>query len=209
MVAKRALIGVLFFVLAAACSAGWENGWLHIGLNAKLDTVLTKNESFAVKPQMDGGPGLSIEFTPVFFLGFGLAYAYHWTGPSGPEGGFVYKAYSGSDLRFYVSLRYLALAENEALILLFGSNQGATARFDLYDPMSAYNSYLGVFAQPFLELGFHEYPQSSMQLSIAIDYFLRRDLILSAAAGLEFSFILAPFRKTWRRKQPRITKILD
>ncbi|MBA7484791.1 hypothetical protein ES707_20322 [subsurface metagenome] len=187
---------------ALACG-GWENGWLHIALNSRAGMILTKNETFPVKTQADGGIGLSLEFSPSSFLGFALAYAYHWTGPSNLEGGFAYRAYSGSDVRLSVSLRYAELINNESVILLFGSYQGAIARFDRYYLTSLHFFYPGLFVQPFLELGLHVFPESSMQLSLLLEYCFRHDLVFCASAGLAFSFVFSPLRSTWKKKPSR------
>ena len=198
----RTAVCLLFVLNTLACTA-WENGWLHFGLNSCGGMVLTKTEIFAVKPQAGGSLGLSLEFSPTTFLGFALAYAYHWTGPSNIEGGFVYRTYSGSDFRLSVSLRYAELFNNETVILIFGSYQGGIARFDHYDLAALHFFYPGLFVEPFLELGLHEWPESSMRLSLPLDYYFRHDLALSASVGLTFSFVFSPLRHAWVKKPSR------
>ncbi len=193
----------LILTFNALTCGGWENGWLHMALNSRAGMSLTKNETFPVKTQADGGFGLSLEFSPSSFLGFALAYALHWTGPSNLEGGFAYRAYSGSDIRLSVSFRYAELLNNESVILLFGSYQGGIARFDRYDFTSLHFFYPGLFVQPFLELGLHVFPESSMQLSLPLELCFRHDLVLSASVGLAFSFVFSPLRNTWNKKLSR------
>ena len=175
-----------------------ENGWFSFGLEAKIDTVFTAVDPFPAKPQPDGGIGFNLEFTPLSFLGIGASLGYHWTGTSNLDGGFLYRAYSGGDLRLFLSLRYLTLVQNDSITLLLGSNQGAVARLDRYELTTLYFFYMGAFVQPFLELGFNRYPPASIQFSLPLSYYVRKDVDLNLAVGLGVSFKMAPFRKSWK-----------
>ena len=192
----------IFFLLAFTLLFPWhlagENGWFSLGVEAKLDTTFTRVDPFPAKGQPDGGLGLILEVTPLSFFGIGASLGYHWTGASNIEGGFIYRAYSGVDVRFFISLRYLTLVQTEALTLLLGSNQGAVARMDQYELTTLYFFYMGFFLQPFLELGFGGFPPASFQLTFPFSYYVRRDVELSLSMGIGLAFKLAPLRRSWK-----------
>jgi hypothetical protein len=173
-----------------------ENPWIHLGLDGRTGVVYTKDPRFPTKTQLDLAIGGSFEVTPLSFFGLGFSFGHHWTKASGLEGGYRYRAHSGSDLRLYLTLR-LALLRNTRTQLILGSNQGGLARFDSYDLTPLNFFYMGLFIHPYLELAFSKIPYLGFQLGFPIDYYVRKDLELSTSIGVGVGIKLSPLRESW------------
>jgi hypothetical protein len=174
-----------------------ETPWFSVGVDSKLDSTFTKDPRFPVKPQSDVSIAASLELLPLELLGLGASLGYHWTKDSNLQGGFLYRAYSGADLRLFFSSRFLTLLKSEAIVLVMGSNQGALMRLDRYELTTLYFFYWGLFIHPFLELGFRRFPLLSVQLALPFDYYFRKELDLSTSIGLGLNLKLYPLRKQW------------
>ena len=196
---RGAALPVLAALLLAALVplAHADPDWLTLGLTSRAGANFTRDPRFPTKGQTDLAVGGLIEFVPLSFLGIGTELGYHWTKPSNLDGGFRYRGHAGWDLRLYVMLRYLRLAESSKLLLFLGSNQGVTARLDHYDLTTLHFFYLGVFLHPYLELGLVELPVLSFQLSLPFEYYFRKDRDLSTSIGVGVAVRYSPLRKRW------------
>jgi hypothetical protein len=174
-----------------------EAPWFSVGAESRLGATFTKDPRFPVKPQTDVAVAASLEFLPFEFLGLGTSLGFHWTKASNLEGGFLYRAYSGGDLRFFISSRFLTLFDGRSVRLELGSNQGALMRLDRYDLTTLHFFYWGLFIHPFVELGFSGLPLLAIQIALPFEYYFRKELDLSTSIGVGVNIRLYPLRKPW------------
>ncbi len=174
-----------------------EAPWFSVGADSKLGSAITKDPRFPAKAQTDIGIAASMEFLPFEFLGLGASLGYHWTKDSNLQGGFLYRAYSGLDLRIFLSSRFLTIVDGRAIRLQLGLNQGVLMRLDRYDLTDLHFFYWGLFLHPFLEMGFRERPSLAVQFTLPFDYYFRKDLDLSTAIGVGVNLRLYPLRNKW------------
>ena len=188
---------IITFFLLFVISSGpiWpEIRGLALGAKFGADVGLTRDSRFALKAQAGGNLGLMLDFPIVTPLYAGLSFTFHRTWASSLKGGIIYRGYSGIDSRLFLILKGLINAEAGPLNLLLGGAGGASARFDKYQYTLLYFFYPGVFLEPFLELQIIPW-KSSLQVSLPIDWYFRKDLVVSASAGLAVVWKLYVLRK--------------
>jgi len=162
------------------------------GLRAGGGIELAGSDPFPVKAQGAGSGGLYAELQLNRWLGLGLAAQAHFTAPSSLSGGFQYRGHWGADLRPYLSVRWTEHSASENLELVAGNLVGAIARYDGYLQTFRYFFYMGIYVEPYLELHFPGGAggRHSLVTSMPLDLYFRRDLPLSAAAGLAVAWKL-------------------
>jgi hypothetical protein len=192
-VKRQALILALF--VSCGVNGICEVHWLTLGAESRVGSTFTKDARFPVKAQLDIAIAASVEFLPFESFGLGVSYGYHWTKDSNLEGGFLYRAYSGSDLRIFISTRFLSILDGPSVTLLLGSNQGALMRLDRFELTNLHFFYWGLFVHPFLEMGFTGIPLLGVQISVPFEYYFRKELDLSTSIGVGANIRLYPLRK--------------
>ena len=193
---KRRVIVLALFVSIGTYGI-CEAPWFSVGADGRLGSAFAKDPRFPVKPQTDVGIAASLEFLPFEFLGLGASLGYHWTKDSNLQGGFLYRAYSGADLRIFLSSRFLTIIDGQAIRLQLGANVGALMRLDHYDLTTLYFFYWGLFIHPFLEMGFRGLPLLAVQFALPFDYYFRKDLDVSTSIGVGVNLRLYPLRNKW------------
>jgi hypothetical protein len=155
------------------------------GIRSSGGLQLTGYEPFPVKAQATASAGPWVEGQINHRLGVGLAVQAHGVAPSNLSGGFQYRGYWGIDLRPYLGVRWLEHSASDALELVAGNLVGVILRYDGYFQTYRYFFYMGLTAEPYLELHFRQGSgRHSLVASLPLDLYFRRDLTLSAGAGL-------------------------
>ena len=174
-----------FFMFVISSLYGWtEIQGFAFGEKIAGSLSLTRDLRFPLKGQLGGKVGLFLEFPIAMPASFGLSFHLHGILPSSLSNGFLYRGFSGQDLRVFFSLKTLLFNNPERLELLLGTACGALLSFDRYSFTELYFFYPGAFLEPFLELYLLQLGWATLLISLPIDLYFRKDLILSASAGI-------------------------
>ncbi|MBN1838268.1 MAG: hypothetical protein JW820_20585 [Spirochaetales bacterium] len=185
---------VLFAVsLSGPAALGAAPQGFSTGLRAGGGIELAASDPFPLKAQPAGNAGPFVEVQLGRWVGLGLAAQPHVTGPSDLSEGFQYRGHWGTDLRPYLSVRWLESSASESLELVAGNLVGGIVRYDRYFLTCRYFFYLGVSVEPYLELHFRQgtgRSRHSLVTSLPLDLYFRRDLSFSAATGVAVAWKL-------------------
>lgn len=195
MLVRSILIFSLFVIALAPASqpvSAADHG-LALSLQADETLVLSRSESWALKPQAGGALELELEYRFSNRLSLGAGFGWHGVLASGLSGGYLYRAFSGLEGRLRLGWSKLILpAAGDRPPLWAGLLGGGLARLDRYSYTELYFFYPGLFAGPFLELGPGPGSRFSFRLLLPLEWYFRRDMQVSASAGLAFAILYRP-----------------
>lgn len=189
----RKTTAVLLAVAAVCAAPLWAQGGLR---GAALETALqgqaalTREEGRPLKAQAAGAAGLRGELPVTRRAALGLGLDGHATLGSSLSGGWQYAGHLGAGLRLYGRLHFPLGAMVGQRLVRAGGATGVSLNYDRYTHTDLYFFYPGWFLEPQLELQLRPGGRTSLGLSVPLDVYFRRDLQLSAAAGLAMSFRL-------------------
>jgi hypothetical protein len=194
-VCKKSIAFFVVFVTVSGLAWG-EARFIALSAGGSGGVVLSREERFPMKAQADGGLGIGVELPlqgrAALLLGLGV----HLTLPSSLSGGFAYRGFWGLDMRLLLALKNLLSFSLAGLPSELGLAAGPAARYDRYDYTRLYFFYLGLAAEPLVEIPFPRRPHQALELSMPFTLFVRRDLELSAAGGLSVSWKFYPGRRS-------------
>jgi hypothetical protein len=168
------------------------------GLRTQAEVSVTQDPLWPAKVQPGGKAGLIAEFDLGHHFRFVSALGYHYTGRSNLEGGVLYRAHSGLDLRGGFGL----VAGEGSSRLTLGLAAGGYARIDSYQYTRLFFFYPGVFVEPFLE-GRPDRPWRNLwQLGFPVELSFRRDLELCLTVGMGLTLPVFPSR-IWKPRDYR------
>ena len=182
----RKIITLLLIFVTGLVPLFAEKRPLSLSIGLASGIALTMYERFPMKPQWDINLGTAVDLPIGDHISLGLGLAFHTTAASSLEGGFLYRDHSGMESRFYLTAAHLPpFFRLDYFHIDAGISAGVLARYDKYELTTLYFFYPGIFLQPFLE--FSGARRLSLIVFLPLDYYFRRDLKLSLAAGLGLS----------------------
>ncbi|MBN1835671.1 MAG: hypothetical protein JW820_07465 [Spirochaetales bacterium] len=196
MPGKTIAIAAAVLLILAVFDAQWLEAAPHsfsTGFRAGGGMEIAASEPLPAKAQGAAGAGPFVEFQFNRWVGLGLAVQPHVTFPSDLSAGFQYRGHWGTDLRPYLSVRWLEHPASGALELVAGNLLGPVIRYDRYFLTYRYFFYLGVSVEPYLELHFRQGAgrlRHSLVTSLPLDLYFRRDVSFSAGTGLAVAWKL-------------------
>jgi hypothetical protein len=155
-----------------------------LGLGLELGSALARSPYWPLNAQPRFASSLSLEVPLSGIAGLGFTLGYHGMGSSPPSAGVLYRGHSGLEAGAYLAGHGRLGRGGERLRLRGGLQAGASASLDTYSQTELLFFYPSLLLEPCLELHFPRLGAHTFSLSLPARLDFRRDLELSASAGL-------------------------
>ena len=156
-----------------------------MGLEGEQRFLLLKEDRFPNKIQIGESANLELEI-PLISDTFNLisSFGTHWWHPSSAQDGYIYRGFSGMDIRMMLSGKMRLFSKAYTIQVWGGGSLGASFVLDKYNLTDLYFFYPGISGELFAELVSSWLPFSTYKVSFLMDAFFRKDLTYAFSIGI-------------------------
>ena len=157
---------------------------LALGAGEGAGVALARSPYWPLNVQPWYTVNLSLDVPVVSLFGLGFILGFRGAGASDPVTGVLYGGHHGLEAGAYLYGRGRLARAGDRLDLLGGILAGGSANFEVYSLTELLFFYPSLLVEPYLELHFPRLGAHTFSLSLPARLDFRRDLELSASAGL-------------------------